>query len=337
VIVTMLAAVAPPLSGEAAALESAAKPRPPAKAADNADAGLSRRERLTAVVERVGAYVARFQEEMASAVLDENYVQLVRQPCCREPRNPGEDPSLAWVGDPGHAYPSGVLARRQLRSEVLLVRIAGDTRLGYRDVYEVDGRTIQDRSERVRRLFVSGTEESALALGRIAAESARFNLGQMHRTTNLPTTPLIYLAPSMWERMRFSFGGESEIGGTKTTVLEFSEEASPTLAASAKGIDMPARGRAWVEPATGRIRKIELRYAAGARRIMAVWFREDPRVGILVPERMWEWYERVPLGDEPLAPGADRAWPADLEGLATYPTLRLFTVDTSEESPAPEP
>lgn len=293
--------------------------------------GTSRKERLDALVASVGAYVERFQAEMEAAVLEESYVQLLRQPCCREPRRPGDDPLLAWDETRTPTSRRGLLARRQLKSEVLLVRIAGGLRVGYRDVYEVDGRTIQDRSERVRRLFLSGTDESALALGRIAAESARFNLGQVQRTTNLPTLPLLYLVPAMHPRLFFSRGGDEEIDGTKTEILEFREDASPTLAASAAGIDMPARGRAWVEPATGRIRRIELRYAAGARRVMTVWFREDPRISVLPPARMWEWYERVPIGDELPAGDSKRAWPADIEALATYSDPRLFSVETSED------
>ncbi len=293
--------------------------------------GASRRERIDALVASVGAYIERFQAEMEAAVLDESYVQLLRQPCCREPRRPGEDPLLAWDDRQPAVGPRGLLARRQSKSEVLLVRIAGGLRVGYRDVYEVDGRTIQDRSERVRRLFLSGTEESALALGRIAAESARFNLGQVQRTTNLPTLPLLYLVPAMHPRLYFSRGGEEEVDGTKTTLLEFREDASPTLAATAAGIDMPARGRVWVEPDTGRIRRIELRYAAGARRVMTVWFRADPRIGVLAPARMWEWYEKVPIGDELPAGDSKRAWSADVEALATYTDLRLFSVDTSED------
>lgn len=299
----------------------------PAPAAEEAP----RKGRLEALVASVGAYVERFQTEMEAAVLDERYVQLLRQPCCRESRNPGEDPLLAWQDVRSKTAPKGLLARRQLRSEVLLVRIAGGMQVGYRDVYEVEGKTLQDRNERVRRLFLSGTEESTLELGRIAAESARFNLGRMLRTTNLPTLPLLYLAPAMHPRLYFSRGGEAEIDGAKTAILEFREDASPTLAASARGIDMPARGRAWVEPATGRIRRIELRYVAGARRVMNVWFGEDPRIGVLVPTRMWEWYEKIPIGDEVPAGASQRAWPADLEGLATYSNLRLFSVETSEE------
>lgn len=151
----------------------------PAPAAEEAP----RKGRLEALVASAGAYVQRFQTEMEAAVLDERYVQLLRQPCCRESRNPGEDPLLAWQDVRPKTAPKGLLARRQLRSEVLLVRIAGGMQVGYRDVYEVEGKTLQDRNERVRRLFLSGTEESTLELGRIAAESARFNLGRMLRQT----------------------------------------------------------------------------------------------------------------------------------------------------------
>lgn len=317
----------------AAAADAQSAPAPaPAEAAKAPQAGdPARRGRLEALVASVGAYVERFQTEMEAAVFDESYVQLLRQPCCRESRNPGEDPALAWEATPARVRPKGLLARRQLKSEVLLVRVAGGLRVGYRDVYEVDGRSIQDRNERVRQLFLAGSAESALALGRIAAESARFNLGQMQRTTNLPTLPLLYLVPAMLPRLYFSRGGEAELDGAKTTILEFREDASPTLAASAHGIDMPARGRAWVEPESGRIRRIELRYSAGARRVMNVWFGEDPRLGVLAPTRMWEWYEKIPLGSELPVTAGQRAWPADLEGLATYTNLRLFSVDTSEE------
>ncbi len=315
--------------GQASAVASSAEA--PAQKADSA----SRRARLDSLVERVGAYVERFQAEMEAAVLDESYVQLLRQPCCRESRNPGEDPLLAWQAGTGQVQPKGVVARRQLRAEVLLVRLPGGLRVGYRDVYEVEGQMLQDRSERVRKLFLSGTEESVLELGRIAAESARFNLGRMQRTTNLPTLPLLYLAPAMHSRLFFSRGSDAEVDGVKTTILEFREDASPTLAASAHGIDMPARGRAWVEPESGRLRRIELRYSPGARRVMNVWFREDARLGVLVPAKMWEWYEKIPLGEELSATAGQRAWPADLEGLATYSSPRLFSVDTSEGMGAP--
>ena len=325
-----LGAVLCALSVALAAAPVAAAADTPVASGDNAAPRLGRLETLVA---SVGAYVERFQTEMEAAVLDESYVQLLRQPCCRETRKPGDDPALVWQAASEGPRPKGLVARRQLKSEVLLVRVAGGLQVGYRDVYEVDGKRVQDRNERVRQLFLAGSAESALALGSIAAESSRFNLGKMQRTTNLPTLPLLYLAPAMHSRLHFSRGGDAEVDGTKVEIVEFREDASPTLAASTHGIDMPARGRAWVEPETGRIRRVELRYQPGVRRVMNVWFRDDPRIGVLAPARMWEWYEKLSLEGESIssANSYQRAWPADLEGLAIYTNLRLFSVDTSEE------
>ena len=39
----------------------------------------------------------------------------------------------------------------------------------------------------------------------------------------------------------------------------------------------------------------------------------------------------VPIGDELPAGDSKRAWPADVEALATYKNLRLFSVETSED------
>ena len=58
------------------------------------------------------------------------------------------------------------------------VRLRGEVPWGtFRDVFEVDGRTLPDRQDRLRRLFL---EQPASALARaneIAHESARYNLG----------------------------------------------------------------------------------------------------------------------------------------------------------------
>ena len=68
---------------------------------------------------------------------------------------------------------------------------------------------------------------------------------------------------------------------------------------------------------------------------MVVWFREDPRIGVLVPERMWEMVREDPARGRPTDRRHRDAWPADLEALATYSDLRLFSVETSEEIGAP--
>jgi hypothetical protein len=288
-----------------------------------------RRSELETLVDRVLAYVELFHREMEGAVLEERYVQTLRKPCCKEPRDPGKDPALAWRESNAKGPGKGVVERRQLRSEVLLVPVSGGMKVGYRDVFEVDGQPVRARSERMRRLFEAGTAEGVVELGKIAEESARFNLGLLRRTTNTPSVPLLYLSRAMRPHLFFSGGGRSRRGDAELALVEFREDGSPTMVADASGRDMPARGKAWVEPASGAIREIEVRIGPRSlpRRVVHVWFREEPRMSVLVPQRMWEWYEKIPLAGD--------TWPGDLEALATYTAVKLFTVSTTEESGDP--
>ena len=47
--------------------------------------------------------------------------------------------------------------------------------VGYRDTFEVDGKPVRDRDERLERLLSDGAVGQA---ARIAEQNARFNLGQ---------------------------------------------------------------------------------------------------------------------------------------------------------------
>lgn len=57
------------------------------------------------------------------------------------------------------------------------------------------------------------------------------------------------------------------------------------------------------------------------RRAVDVTFREEAATPVLVPERMWEWYE-MPVS------GSDKTY---IECLARYTNLRRFTVTTTEQ------
>jgi hypothetical protein len=67
------------------------------------------------------------------------------------------------------------------------------------------------------------------------------------------------------------------------------------LIRSAERKDQPARGRFWIEPATGRVLVSEL--IVEDRRIRAtidVSFQSEPLLGMLVPVAMRERYEIAP-------------------------------------------
>ena len=63
-------------------------------------------------------------------------------------------------------------ARRVLTSDLLLVKPVGTDRwVQFRDVFEVDGKPVHDRSERLVKLFLEPTGSSARQVEQIAARA----------------------------------------------------------------------------------------------------------------------------------------------------------------------
>ena len=98
---------------------------------------------------------------------------------------------------------------RELLSDFLLVKLPGRRlSIPFRDVLEVDGREVGDREARLTRLFLQPAPDALTRAREIAAESARYNIGRVVRTVNLPTPrwPWTYCArqPSRGSAFRIS-------------------------------------------------------------------------------------------------------------------------------------
>ncbi len=286
------------------------------------------------LVRRAGVYVEAFERAFKSVVMEEHYVQVGKRECCREPDSPDLEPALAWDEKAAGKSPNAIVAARRLVSDVLLVPVPEGLTIGYRDVFEVDGLAVRDREERLLRLFRADSAESRSALAAISLESSRYNLGTLKRTINFPTMPFLYLGAQRRAGLKLKRERDEPIDGVTCAVIEFRESAKPTLVATPDGDDMPAKGRLWIEPASGRIRQIEVRVGriADAGRLMRVRFREDPRVPVLVPDWMWEWYAGNVLLD-PVHGHSLTLKPPAVECLARYGNLRLFSVTTQESLP----
>ena len=279
------------------------------------------RVQLAAVLDRLADYVSTFERSLAAVVMEERYVQLAKA-WIGVPRDPALEPALQWEIDPDKKSRAPVFASRRMRSDVLLVQGPDGSWAGYRDIFELDHKVVRDRDERVRRLFLSGVESDRDQLQRITEESARHNLGTMKRTVNTPTFPLLYLHARSAQRIRYSWKGTGVVDGRSCAVVEFRETGTPTLVRTSSGGSVPARGRVW---------RIEVRVEARTdfRNLVQVTFGEEPGLDVLVPRRMWEWYENASVfGQEGYR---DRM----IEGLATYSNVRVFTVRTSEQIRTP--
>ena len=118
------------------------------------------------------------------------------------PRPPRVDVSVPSDGD-----------RRELRSDFLLVRPEGeDHYFEFRDVFEVDGRPVRDREERLSRLFLDRSGASSRQIQEITNESARYNIGSVERTLNTPTLALLLLDPRYQPTVTFSPDERNDTG-----------------------------------------------------------------------------------------------------------------------------
>jgi hypothetical protein len=262
---------------------------------------------LRIVLARAGAYVADYRRQLSGIVAEEHYIQEVQ-----------------YQGG-GHVPPGAQPERRELRSDLLLVKPAGSRDwLQLRDVFEVDGHPVRDRSERLTKLLYGS---SGFAEGQIASiinESARYNIGSIQRTLNVPLLPLMFLAPGNQDRFKFkrtadrrpaTTGEEPAPPGnfrvsTEVWVLEYRETEPATFIRTPDGKDLSSHGRFWIEPATGRVLMSELiNDNREVRATIDVSYQSEPLVGFLVPIEMREQYQGRPDG-------------VRIDGTATYGRFR---------------
>jgi len=278
---------------------------------------------LETVLSRAGDYVVRFQHDLSSIVAGETYVQDVSE-----------------VSGPGRlaAQPRNRTQHRELTSDLLLVR-ASDTGewVQFRDVLEVDGKPVRDRSERLTDLFLKPSPLQSEQVRRVVDESARYNIGSIDRTINVPLLPLRVLDPHNQNRFEFKLD-EQTTGGddasaaehglpssprftiaTEVWVVSYREVRHDTIVRTTKHKDLPIRGRFWIEPDTGRVLMSEL--VARNDDVDAkinVSYQSEPLLGLLVPIEMHELY---------------MSWrdSTRIEGTATYGRFRRFLVTTDEK------
>jgi hypothetical protein len=269
---------------------------------------------LAVVLQRAAEYVAAFHRQFAGVVAEERYVQEVK----------------------AFAKRAGQLTkqmRSELRSDLLLVRPSnGDSWAEFRDVFEVNTMPVRDRTDRLTHLFLEGSPSAREQIGKILSESSRFNIGDIRRNINTPLFALQILESANQGRFRFNrtrdrvpaaVAHEPSVPGVFRTAaeiwtIEFDERRRDTLIKTDRLRDLPARGRFWIDPHTGRVLMTEL--IAKNHDVAAtvdVSYQSEPLVGFFVPVEMRERY-------------SDRRG-ARIEGTAEYGRFRQFQVNVDEQ------
>ena len=283
---------------------------------------------LSDVLERAGRYVAGYASAFSNVSAEEVYEQ--------EYIDPGRHRTM-----------------RRSRADVVFMSLPGDVPWTvFRDVVEVDGRPVGDREARLRLLFTESPDTAVEKARRVLAESSRYNLGPLRRTVNFPTLALTFLLPENQPRFAFERKGRRSVGGTDTVEVAYTEKTRPTIVHDDTGHDVRSRGRFWIDPETGGVVRSVLEHdpndhawRAWAR--IAVEYRREPGLDILVPDSMRETYgtPEYHRNEEGAAynpaPSRLRRAPAieqfSIDTEARYSSYGQFQVDTQEYfRPAPE-
>jgi hypothetical protein len=227
---------------------------------------------LKDVMRRVGAYVDGYGDRASIVVCTEKYEQRA---------------------DGSKALPE----TRTLVSDFALVyadSIHGW--LGFRDVVDVNGRAVQDREDRLARVLM-GAEGRFDEARRLSDESARFNLGNLQRNFNVPTSALFFFVTENHDRFKFAARRVLNDGAWE---IAFKETGRPTLITTPDGEPVTLTGTLWVRPEDGVVVRTVLEVDVTMHRLnppqrgrgaIDVRYHLVDALGMWLPEAMDESFE----------------------------------------------
>lgn len=272
--------------------------------------GLAQEPSLPQVLARATEYVEELHAQLSGVVMEERYQQRA---------------SLR-----GFRFGADSFERVTLRSDYLLVRPEGSERyFGFRDVFEANGSRVRDREERLVQLFLDGATTVNEQVQGVLTSSARYNVGDIQRNTNTPTLALLFLRQSYKPRFEFervrdrspSLGIDEPDRRTDVWVVGYRETWPTSVIRRRRGGNLPARGRYWIEPATGRVLVTELVLEDDdVDSLVTVRYEQPEQLDHLVPAEMRERYNNRRSGSR-------------VEGTATYSRVRRFRVLVHESEP----
>jgi VWFA-related protein len=275
---------------------------------------------LTAALDAAAEYLEQYEQRISAIGAEEEYQQAVTplsSQVIAGPIRSRQDLANGTAPAP---------RTRKTRANIMTISLGTQGWVAFRDVFQVDGRPVRDREERLARLLQHVTPDSLEQARRIAAESARYNLNpdtaRIDRTINVPMTALLFLRAANQSRSSFHLGKPERVGGVDCVTLQFSERTQPRLIRTAD--DAPAQGTFWIDMANGgRIIKTEVRMQSGSagqsvRSQTTVTYARVGRLDVWAPVVMDETYEVA-------------ATRQAVTGHATYSDFREFKVTTSSD------
>jgi hypothetical protein len=196
----------------------------------------------------------------------------------------------------------------------------------FRDVFEVDHKPVRDRDQRLSKLFIDPKTDGRAQAESIQQESARYNLGPLMRTINVPIMALLFFERSVQPKLRFEQGKAGNVKRfeglaepSAIWMIEYKETKKGTMVKGVNERDIPSHGRIWLDSSNGRVLRTEMiSEDTMLRAEVNVSYKTESGIDLLVPDEMREIY-------------TIRRNETRIDGRATYGHFRRFTVATTEK------
>ncbi len=275
--------------------------------------GVQRGPDLETVVRLAGEYVRDYQDRLSEIVAEEHYVQRT---------------GFDWLAGAGKLGENAGDSERVLKSDVMFLRgyVGEDSWVGVREVFEIDGQPAEEARGHLRALLMDTTTPISLRMRALADQQARYNLGELYRTINVPNSALQFIRPDRQHRMRYKRAGVASLQGIEAWRVTFDERERPTLIRTPQGKDVHSTGVFWIDPRNGAVLRSELHAGEDRRRgfrsVIIVSYRRHDRFDMLLPDDMNELYA---------------ARGRRIEAHATYENFRRFETETRIKVPGGSP
>ncbi len=253
---------------------------------------------LDDVLARAGAYSLQLGRDLTAVVADEEYLQELAASATSEP-----------------------FEARRLESEIAFVVLEDRHWMTFRMVKRVDGKDVGGDPAWLEQLFRLGPQSARDRARSIAAESARYNLGDLRREVNSPSLVQQFLLPANQTRFRFSKKREEQAGSERLWVIEYKEQSRGTIIRTPSQDPVPARGMIWIDPSAGHLVRATLELEKPVPTEIEFSWRVDPKMGVWVPAEMRERYRPKPAVTQ------GNRGPHEIRGLARYANYRRFEAD----------
>lgn len=281
-----------------------AVPSPAAATKSDAAPSSAGSAEAASLMQRVASYVDEYGTRASVIIAVEHYKQSASNTRTTVPSfapirggTRGGPPVIAT------GTPDAVQVRTQsgkLVSELALVRNEKQVGgwLAFRDVIEANGKPVPDRKDRLEHAL-SGSAPDLEMAKQITNDSARYNIGNVRRTFNVPTAALFFFGTANVARFTYATAGTEKVDGIAATKLEFHETARPTVIATHGNQDVFSKGFLWIDPADGRVLhtllSVEGYSGSGSRAVVETFYQRDETIGMLLPSRMTEQYDDGPV------------------------------------------